>query len=155
MYYLRDIQVSSREESDREFDRVLEDMRSKDRKFYFFHLELKETHEQIGSAGYTVEDNTPMGKIVHAGYFLYPQFWKKGYGTEAFQKVLEFAFMRNNVYRITTGCLTENIASERIMIKCGLIKEAEHIDWEWHDGKMKTRVEYRLLRREWEKGGNQ
>ena len=32
-----------------------------------------------------------------------------------------------------------------------LIKEAEHIDWEWHDGKMKTRLEYRLLKNEWNK----
>lgn len=37
------------------------------------------------------------------------------------------------------------------MQKCGLIKEAEHVDYEWHDGKMKTRLEYRLLKREWEK----
>lgn len=44
-----------------------------------------------------------------------------------------------------TGCLAENIGSERVMQKCGLIKEAEHIDYEWHDGKMKTRLEYRLL----------
>ena len=34
-------------------------------------------------------------------------------------------------------------------MQCGLIKEAEHIDYEWHDGKMKTRLEYRLLKREW------
>lgn len=28
-------------------------------------------------------------------------------------------------------------------------KEAEHVDYEWHDGKMKTRLEYRLLKSEW------
>ena len=37
------------------------------------------------------------------------------------------------------------------MKKCGLIKEAEHVDWEWHDGKMKTRLEYRMLKHEWER----
>ncbi len=36
------------------------------------------------------------------------------------------------------------------MQKNGLIKEAEHIDYEWHDGCIKTRLEYRLLKREWE-----
>ena len=25
-----------------------------------------------------------------------------------------------------------------------------HLDWEWHDGKMKTRLEYRLLKNEWQ-----
>lgn len=44
--------------------------------------------------------------------------------------------------------LTESIIL--CILKCGLIKEAEHIDYEWHDGKMKTRLEYRLLKKEWE-----
>ena len=30
-------------------------------------------------------------------------------------------------------------------------QEAEHLDYEWHDGHMKTRLEYRLLRHEWPK----
>lgn len=71
--------------------------------------------------------------------------------SEALKKLLEFAFTENNVYRVTTGCLAENKGSERVMQKNGLIKEAEHIDYEWHDGKMKTRLEYRLLRTEWER----
>ena len=70
--------------------------------------------------------------------------------SEAVQKVLEFAFTKDNVYRVTTGCLSENIGSERVMQKSGLIKEAEHIDYEWHDDRMKTRLEYRLLKEEWE-----
>ena len=41
--------------------------------------------------------------------------------------------------------------SERVMQKCGFIKEAEHIDYEWQDGKMKNRLEYRLLKKEWPK----
>jgi hypothetical protein len=28
-------------------------------------MELKDTGEQVGSIGYTVEDNTPIGKLVH------------------------------------------------------------------------------------------
>ena len=151
MYYLQDIQLFSKEEADEDFQMVLEDMKKLDRKFYFLHMELKESHEQVGSGGYTVTDNTPAGKLVHAGYFTYPKFWGNGYTTEALKKVLEFAFTEHDVYRVTTGCLAENVGSERVMQKCGLIKEAEHVDYEWHDGKMKTRLEYRLLKQEWEK----
>lgn len=150
MYYLQDIQLSTREEAHEDFQKVLDDLSKVDRKFYFLRLELKESHEQVGSVGYTVIDDTPVGKIVGAGYFIYPKFWGKGYTTEAFQRVLQFAFSENNVYRVSTGCLAENVGSERVMQKCGLIREAEHIDYEWHDGKMKTRLEYRLLRREWD-----
>lgn len=150
MYYLQDIQLHSFEEGCKDFDTVLSDMDSDQRKFYFLHMELKDTHEQVGSIGYTVVDETPVGKIVHMGYFTYPKFWGNGYASEAMRRVLKFAFADNDVYRVTTGCLAENKGSERVMQKNGLIKEAEHIDYEWHDGKLKTRVEYRLLKPEWE-----
>ena len=150
MYYLQDIQLHFEEEAKEDFANVLVDMKSPDRKFYFLHIELKDNHEQIGSIGYTVINNMPVGKNVHLGYFTYPKFWGNGYTTEALKKVLEFAFTQNNVYRVTTGCLSENKGSERVMQKNGLIKEAEHKDYEWHDGKMKTRLEYRLLKYEWE-----
>lgn len=149
MYYLQDIQLFKKEDAYEDFQMVLHDSKKSDRKFYFMHMELKDSHEQIGSVGYTVTDDTPVGKLVHAGYFIYPKFWGKGYTTEAFKRMLEFAFLDNGVYRVTTGCLAENVGSERVMQKCGLIKEAEHVDYEWHDGKMKTRLEYRLLKEEW------
>ena len=151
MYYLQDIQAHSTAEARSEFSEVLADQDSLSRQYYFLHMELKETHEQIGSIGYTVTDSTPVGKIVHLGYFSYPEYWGKGYTSEALKRLLEYAFTENNVYRVTTGCLKENKGSERVMQKNGMIREAEHLDYEWHDGKMKTRLEYRLLRHEWEK----
>lgn len=154
MYYLQDIQLFTREEAKKDFENVLNDMVSSERKFYFLHVETKSSRQQVGSVGYTVTDNTPLGKLVHAGYFIYPKFWNKGCTIEAFKRVLEFAFLENNVYRVTTGCLAENVGSERVMQKCGLIKEGELVDYEWHDGKMKSRVEYRLLKREWGKLSN-
>lgn len=150
MYYLQDIQLFNKEEAEADFSEVLKDLASVNRKYYFLHMESKEAQEQLGSVGYTVLDNTPAGKLVHLGYFIYPKFWNQGYVTEAVRKVLEFAFLENQVYRVTTGCLAENVGSERVMQKCGMIKEAEHIDWEWHDGRLKTRLEYRLLKKEWE-----
>lgn len=150
MYYLQDIQLHSPEEGKTDFEQVLSDMASPDRRFYFLHMELKDTREQVGSIGYTVMADTPVGKLVHLGYFTYPAFWGRGYTSEALKKVLEYAFTRNNVCRVTTGCLAENRGSERVMQKNGMIKEAEHLDYEWHDGKLKTRLEYRLLKREWE-----
>ena len=151
MYYLQDIQARSPEEAMAEFSEVLSDQAASSRRFYFLHMELKDTREQVGSIGYTVTDNTPVGKIVHLGYFTYPKYWGNGYTSEALKRLLEYAFTENHVYRVTTGCLAENKGSEKVMQKNGMIKEAEHLDYEWHDGKMKTRLEYRLLRHEWEK----
>ena len=39
------------------------------------------------------------------------------------------------------------------MKKCGLIKEADMKKKVWMHGKMRDRVEYRMLREEWEAGG--
>ena len=150
MFYLQDIMLRDELEARVDFENVLQDKEIDDRKFYFLHMELKSNHEQIGSIGYTVSGQTPVGKLVHAGYFSYPKYWGNGYMTEAFQEVIRYAFEENNVYRVTTGCIKENKGSERVMLKCGLIKEAEHVNYQWHDGKMRTRLEYRLLKSEWE-----
>lgn len=147
--YMRDIMLHSRAEASEEFSRVLADAASPSREFYFLRAELRGNRQQVGSVGYTVTERTPVGKLVHAGYFYLSSFWGQGYGTEAMKALIRFAFLEDGVYRITTGCLQENRGSERIMQKCGLIKEAEHLDWEWHDGQMKTRLEYRLLRHEY------
>ena len=150
MRYLQDIQLYCAEEAQADFAHVLQDKLAEKRKYYFFNLLLKDAMAPIGSMGYTVEQESPVGKFVHAGYFMYPEFWGKGYGTESFRRLLEFAFCEQNVYRLSTGCLKENIGSERIMQKCGLVQEAEKPAWQWHDGQLKTRVEYRLLRPEWQ-----
>lgn len=149
MYYLQDLRLFTMRQAKDDLKQILADQKSESRKFYFFNIVLKKSGRSIGSIGYTVTDHTPVGKLVQAGYFTVPGAWGQGYTTEALKRVLRFAFLENNVYRVTTGCLKENAGSEKVMRKCGLIKEAEHIDWEWHDGKMKTRLEYRLLRNEW------
>ena len=150
MYYMQDIKLDSLDDAKEELAGLMADMEDEDRKYYFLHMELKDTQEQVGSIGYTVISITPVGKIVQLGYFTYPKFWGNGYTSEAVKRVLEFAFEDNNVYRVTTGCLAENQGSERVMQKNGMIKEAELKEYEWHDGKMKDRLEYRLLKTEWE-----
>lgn len=45
MYYLQDVQLFTKEEAYEDFRMVLEDMQKSDRKFYFMHIELKDSHE--------------------------------------------------------------------------------------------------------------
>ena len=151
MYYLQDIKAKNIEETRENLIKIINDQESKERKFYHFKIENKSTSEFIGSIGYTVIEYTPYGKLVHMGYFILGKYWNNGYTTEAAKKLLEFAFDENNIYRIHTGCIKENIFSERIMKKCGFIKEAEFKEYIYHDGKLKDRVEYRLLKHEWKK----
>jgi len=154
MYYLQDIMTRTKEESLLNLETAITEANSPNRTKYFFTIEHSETSDFIGTIGYTVTKTTPMGKFAGMGYFILPQHQARGYVTEAVQGVLRFAFEDNNVFKIETGCLSENKASERVMQKCGLIKEAERKQFEWHDGQMKDRVEYRLLKSEWQAAQN-
>lgn len=151
MKYLPEIKTNNFEESRENLLTVIAEINSDERKLYFFRIEDKTTGKHIGEIGYTVEKETSFGKTVNMGYFIKEEFWRKGYTTEALEKVIEYAFEEGNVYRISTGCLKENIGSEKVMKKCGMIKEAEFKEYQLHEGKLKDRVEYRILKYEWEK----
>jgi ribosomal-protein-alanine N-acetyltransferase len=151
MKYLPDIKTLTLEESKNNLLKSINEITSKNRKLYFFRMENKITKEHIGEIGYTVEKETSVGKVVGLGYFIREKYWNKGYTTEALKRIIEFAFLENNVYRISTGCLKENKGSEKVMQKCGIIKEGEFKEYQLHENKLKDRVVYRLLKKEWKK----
>ena len=149
MYYLPDLKTASLAESESNLLFAIKEIGLAERTHVFLRMEDKHTGLHIGEIGYTVDAFTPPGKLASLGYFTYPRCWNRGYTTEAVKALLEFAFMRDNVFRISVGCLKENAGSERVMQKCGFIKEAEFKQFVWHDGRLKDRVVYRLLKDEW------
>lgn len=149
MWFLQDIMTHSLEDSRKNLQQAIDQIVNPQRKQLFLRIENRTTNDHIGEIGYTVTNFTPFGKLVVVGYFIRDVYWGQGYTAEAFQEIIRFAFQDDNVYRIACGCLKENTASERVMQKCGLTKEAEFKEYQWHDGKLKDRVEYRLLRSEW------
>jgi len=151
MRYWQSSKTNSIEESREQLMKSIKEVDSKDRNLYFLKIFDKEKKEYIGEIGYSVGKKTPFGKIVGLGYALKENFWGKGYATEAAKKLIEFAFEENDVYRISAGCLKENTGSEKVLIKCGMIKEAEFKEYTFHENKLKDRVEYRLLKNEWKK----
>ena len=150
MFYLEDIALASREEARRDLEGILADRdRGEGRTMVFLLIQGKDG-QAIGSVGYTVTAFTPGGKLASAGYFMLPQFWGRGVMTEAFARTVDFAFGEHGVHRMECGCLKENAASERVMRKCGFVKEADRPQSQWHAGQWKDRVDYRLLRAEWQ-----
>lgn len=57
-------------------------------------------------------------------YKLNPEIWGKGYATEALERIIQFGFEDLNLHRIEGGCAIDNIASYKVMEKCGMIREA-------------------------------
>ncbi len=152
MRYLPDLMTRSLSESRENLRLAIDQIGLPERKFYFLRIEERETHAHVGEIGYTVNQTTPLGALVGVGYFIRDAYWGRGYTAEALAELIRFAFEEGNVYRISCGCLKENAASERVMQKCGLIKEADFKEYQLHDGRLKDRVEYRLLRAEWRGG---
>ncbi len=149
MYYVEDLRTNSLEESLQNLSTAIEEAGLEERKKYFFRIADRTTGEYIGEIGFTVTLNTPLGKLVNMGYFILPEFWGKGITTEAAREVIKFAFQKADVFKIETGCIKHNRASEGIMKRLGMIQEAEYKMKVWHDGALRDRVEYRLLKEEW------
>lgn len=58
------------------------------------------------------------------GYALHPDFWGRGYATEMLRAVIG-ALLGTRVTAIRTGAFQENVASLRVMEKCGMVKSPE------------------------------
>ena len=150
VYYYPDGYLRTAAEAKKQFDAILKEIDTAERQRYYFCIRGKDNGSFIGEIGYSIIESTPMGKLVGVGYFLLPEYWGLGYATEAFKEVIRFAFEENHVFRIKAGCLKENAGSEKVMMKCGMIKEADFKCSTWHDGQIKDSSSYRLLKAEWE-----
>ena len=71
------------------------------------------------------------GTSVEVGYFIAPECWNRGYATEALQAAVAELF-RMGFECVTAGYFVGNIASRRVMEKCGM-----------HPLEKETEVEYR------------
>lgn len=149
MRYLPEIRTRTEAQSLENLQRSIAEIDCEQRTLCFLRMEDLQNHEHIGEIGYTVTERTPLGKLIGVGYFTHERYWGRGYTSEALRELARYAFMEDDVCRIATGCLKENAASERVMQKCGFTKEAEFREYQYHEGVLKDRVEYRLLRTEW------
>lgn len=84
-------------------------------------IELIETEELIGTIGFNAW--SPKHKRAEIGYELQPQYWRKGYATEAVKKVITYGFDNLGLTRIGAVVFLENAASNELLIKLGFEKE--------------------------------
>ncbi len=66
---------------------------------------------------------------VQLGYVISPSYWNKGYTTEACRHVLQILKTFSDLYRIGTFVDMENIASIKVLQKCGMVEEARLEKW--------------------------
>ncbi len=92
--------------------------------FYDWAVVHKDTNKMIGTCGFArldFENNS-----AEIGYVLNPEFWRKGYATEAVKKIIDFGFHTLNLHRIEARYIVGNEVSRHVMEKCGMTFEGVH-----------------------------
>ena len=89
--------------------------------FYDFALVLRETGKMIGTVGFTSFDLP--NRSAEIGYVISPDYQGRGYATEAVKRILAYGFEECALARISAVCMKGNIASLRVMEKCGMKRE--------------------------------
>ena len=64
--------------------------------------------------------NLRMGDIA---YRIHPEYWNMGITTEALKEVVRFIFENTEIERLNGTADVRNIASNKILERCGFIKE--------------------------------
>lgn len=149
MRYLPELKVDSLAGAARNLDDAVTEASRPNREKCFFAVIERASGALVGSVGYTVEASLADGKRVGLGYFYRKESWGKGYATEAARAVVAFAFTRDTVVKIESGCLKENAASERVMRNVGMKKEGELVRHQIHESLWKDRLVYGLTRDDW------
>ena len=83
-----------------------------------FMIHRQGDDEPIGVCSLTMAD--PFRRIASLGWDLAPEYWRRGYATEAAQAVVQVGFERRAVNRIRSDCFQDNRASRRVMEKLGM-----------------------------------
>lgn len=88
--------------------------------YYNWIIALKNSQKIIGAINFHV--NLKNNSIMF-NYAIDNRFTRQGFMTEALMCVKQFAFNEIDVHRFEGGCAKENIASKKVMEKCGLVQE--------------------------------
>ncbi|KQS76165.1 GCN5 family acetyltransferase [Rhizobium sp. Leaf384] len=70
----------------------------------------------LGCCGVEPHDD---GRTAELGYWLGEPHWNKGYATEAAQALIDMAFRMRDIAQLDARCRVMNVASRRVIQKCG------------------------------------
>ena len=114
-------------------------------KNYWFAAVCKESNTLIGEAILLDVPEKP-----EIGWLVDKNNWQKGFGAEIGNALLYFAFDVLNLRRVIAACHVDNHASYKLMEKIGMRREAHFVKEKLYRDTWCDRLQYAILREEWD-----
>lgn len=107
----------------------------------------QEDDRLIGNCGIRVNEiELAEGNI---GYELNPDYWGRGYATEAARAIVGFGFSELGLHRVCAECVADNTASAHVLEKLGMRREAYFREHQWYRERWWDTLIYAVLDHEW------
>jgi [ribosomal protein S5]-alanine N-acetyltransferase len=110
---------------------------------YWWKIVDKVSGERVGAIGYN--NYNANHKKAEVGYWLLPQFWKKGIISEVFPVVVSYLQNEKKIHRIEALVEDGNADSNRVLERAGFIYEGTLRDFEIKEGQYISLRMYSLL----------
>lgn len=89
-------------------------------------------------------------KSAELSYTIHPEYWGQNIATETSEILIKFGFEALGLHRIYATCDPNNIASEKVLEKVGMIKEGRlRENYQLEDGWRDSYL-YSIIKHEWE-----
>jgi RimJ/RimL family protein N-acetyltransferase len=83
--------------------------------------------------------------VTEVGYWIVPECWGEGFGTEATELIVEYAFDRLRLHKVTARAFGFNDASQRLLEKVGFTEEGVQREQIFIDGEYQDTHWYGLI----------
>lgn len=113
---------------------------------------LPEGARLIGNCGIRILSARSLN--AELGYEIAPDYWGKGYATEAARAMLRFGFEKLEMHRIQANCVAQNTASARVLEKIGMVREGRLRQNVWMKQRWWDTLLYAVLVQEWRARGD-
>ena len=90
---------------------------------------LKDSGEMIGNGGFHLWNK--IHRNAEMGYWILPEFQKKGYASEAIREMMRYGFDHMNLHRIEAIVETENGPSSKLLKDAGFVLDGIRRDCEF------------------------
>lgn len=97
-------------------------------------IEQKSCRTPVGVTGFI--ERSP--DVAEVGFILAAEHQRKGYGAESLNAIIRYAFDSQGYRKLTATATAGNIASKRLLLKCGFkqeqtIRQNYYLNGEWRD----------------------